>query len=65
MYCFAFEEKHTAQNLATILENRTKHHCVCDHDNGTNIISAVRESGWKSISYLKMVLKRWIQCLKN
>ncbi|CAH0552454.1 unnamed protein product [Brassicogethes aeneus] len=52
--CFAFEEKYTAQNLATLLANKFKEWkleqkivCVVS-DNAANIIAAVREGGWKS-----------------
>lgn len=54
--CFAFEDKHTAQNLATLLGKKFKEWkieqkivCVVS-DNAHNIIAAVREGGWKSRS---------------
>lgn len=52
--CFAYEEKHTAQNLKILLaekfiEWKIQHKIVCVvSDNAANIIAAVREGGWKS-----------------
>ncbi|CAG9840703.1 unnamed protein product [Diabrotica balteata] len=52
--CFAYEEKHTAQNLAKLLADKFKEWkielkigCVVT-DNAPNVHAAVREGGWNS-----------------
>nr|CAI5837647.1 unnamed protein product [Callosobruchus analis] len=52
--CFDYEERHTAQNLASILQEKfvewkieNKIVCVVS-DNASNILSAVRIGGWRS-----------------
>lgn len=52
--CFSYDEKHTAQNISTLLADKfdewniqEKIVCVVS-DNAANIIAAVREGGWKS-----------------